>query len=135
MRLYSVLYTSSLFLVAVQASDCEQVYLQVEYDLKDFPAITIGDAATTVQTVVKGQLNTDCIKSTDEPHFDPCWASKDGYANTWVCGFRLYRVLKKCNVSSQLDNAFIVWHSDGSFSTPWTIIDTEPVGDVHCDSQ
>lgn len=121
-----------MFFVAAQALSCEQAYIRVEYDLKDFPSINIDAAKVTVENVVNGQLNTGCIDSMDEPAFDPCWYSKDGHANRIVCPFRLFRVSKGCALDKQLSDAFVVHSDDGSFTTAWRIIEIQPVGDVHC---
>ena len=134
-RFSSLLHISSLILVAVQAHDCEQVYVQEEYDLKDFPSISLDQANEHVQSVINGQLNTGCIKSTDKPAFDLCVRSHDEAANTILCGFRLWRVLKDCDLASQIDNAFYVHNKDGSFSTPWMSKDYQRTGNVHCKSQ
>jgi hypothetical protein len=118
-----------MFFVAAQAFGCKQAYIRIEYNLKDWPSISLDVAKATVENVVNSQLNYWCVDSMDKPVFDPCWYSQDESANTIVCPFRLFRVSKGCDLEYQLNTAF------RAYQNGWLIIEIQLVGDVHCGSR
>jgi hypothetical protein len=115
-----------LLALLVHALDCEQVYVRVQYPLS--PMANIQQAYSGLNTLVNNQVNTYCICSNDTPEFDAfstCWQS-GCTPPVMICGFRLWRVRKTCNIATTLNNYFT------SQTSLWQVYDTQSTGDVHC---
>jgi len=125
----------------VHAEDCEQNYVRVYYAAN--PGDNLPAAHTAMTNIVLSQVNWACI-SVDDPAFDDistCWYTTTPPSPTvqWVCGFRIYRAYKSCDIShqshklsDQLNWAFI----QAAFRQNtylWQVFDTGPTGNVHCD--
>jgi hypothetical protein len=117
--------TLGLFALLVHASkDCRQIYVRVQYPLS--PNTGIQQEYWDMNTQVGDQFNTYCITATAE--FDPfstCWYT-GCTTREMICGFRLWRVRKSCDITTILNNNF------NSQDSEWKVYDVQPAGDVHC---
>jgi hypothetical protein len=116
----------------VNAGGCEQNYIHTYHPLASND--DLANDWTQLPISVKALLNTGCITSTDDPEYDPlnsCYISSFSHQMVWVCGFRLWRVVKGCDIQSQLNSAF--QSQTTSWNLPlWQVFDMQPTGDVNC---
>ena len=118
----------------VNARGCEQNYIRTYH-----PLASNDDLATDwtlLPTSVNALLNTGCIATRDGPGYDSlggCYVSSFSKQMVWVCGFRLWRVTKGCDIQSQLNSAFQAQTTNWNLPL-WQVFDMQPSGDVNCNS-
>jgi len=126
--------TTHLGLVStfVNALGCQQNYVRTYHPLANND--DLASDWNQLPTAVNPVLNSGCIMSTDGPAYDAlsaCFISSFSHTMVWVCGFRLWRVKKGCDVQSQLNSAFQA--ETKSWNIPfWQVFDMQVTGDVHC---
>lgn len=141
----SLISTLGFLAVLVNALDCEQNYVIAQHLSQQNE--DLAQAYTELVTIVNSNVNTDCIGSTDSPEFQPlsgCYTNSEypfqqqsGQVYQVIsrveffCGFRLWRTYKDCDLSGQLDRAFVNFNSQYGTNL-WWVNATQPVGDVHC---
>ncbi|XTI83864.1 hypothetical protein V2W45_135689 [Cenococcum geophilum] len=116
----------------VNASGCEQNYVRIYH-----PLASNDDLANDwyqLPTSINAILNTGCIATLDSPSYDVlngCFISSFSDKMVWVCGFRLWRVVKSCDIQSQLNSA--LQSESNNWNIPlWQVFDMQPTGDVEC---
>jgi hypothetical protein len=114
------------------ALDCQQNYVRVQHQITTND--DLREAYSDLCWEVGKILGTDCIASLDSPAFDGiplCWTDISTKPPEMVCGFRLWRTYKTCDLESQLNTVFHLYTNEDSIAL-WQVYDTQPSGDVHC---
>jgi hypothetical protein len=141
----TLISTLGFLAVLANALNCEQNYVIAQHLAQTND--DLSQAYTDLVNIVNGNLNTDCIASTDTPDFQPlsgCYTTSEYpfqqysgqvfqvIARTeFFCGFRLWRTHKGCDLADQLDKAFV--NSNFQYGANlWWVNATQPVGDCHC---
>lgn len=114
------------------ALQCQQNYVRVQHKIA-----TNDDLRQAYSDMVWGvgeMLSTDCIATFDSPQFDAmstCWTSLSTGSPYMVCGLRLWRTYKNCDLQSQLNSDFQIYTNEDNIAL-WQVYSLSPTGDVHC---
>jgi hypothetical protein len=129
--MHTLMLMIGLLACFAHANGCEQNYVRVEHVLgtTEDPAAAYNSMTAMVDEFIN--LNVLCNESFDTPRFDAedtCWYP---YPDRMVCGFRLWRQIKGCDIVSVLNSNLYKYTFTYGYSW-WQVYDQQQSGNVNC---